>query len=121
VHQSLDIMSTKGYMSNKNRTKRSAIARAFIGLIWFILVNVLFIFTFAEIISWYVNSSASGQNAIDLDRALSKKFGGTIGVFFFLVSAILTIRWSISGFLPGTSNAEKNDFLEIQKHNKAPK
>jgi hypothetical protein len=106
-------MFTKGYTLNQKRTKRSTIARTFIGLIWFIFVNVLFVFIFAEIISWYVHSSTSGQNAIDLDRALSEKFGGTIGVFFFLVSAILTIRWSISGFLPGTSKAKKDESFEI--------
>ncbi len=90
-----------------NRIKRSATARTFVGLGWFILINTLLVFGLAEIVFLYANSVASGQEAIDLDRALSKKLGGTIWLVFFVVSAIFIVRWSISGFLPGSTKINK--------------
>ncbi|GAB1266999.1 hypothetical protein NBRC116493_02520 [Aurantivibrio infirmus] len=91
-------------MDDQNKQiKRSKILRGLIGLSWFLIVNIVFVFAMAELVSVYANSVATGQEAIEIDRALSKKLGGTIGVFFILVSAILCVRWSIIGFLPGTS------------------
>jgi hypothetical protein len=91
---------------NNNRIKRSVLARTVVGLGWFVLVNALFVFGLAEIVSLYANTVATGQEAINLDRALSKKLGGTVGLVFFVVSAILIARWSVSGFLPGTTKVQ---------------
>lgn len=90
-------------MSSEPKIKRSGLVRSLVGLSWFLSINLVFVFGMAEIVSFYANTVASGQEAIDLDRALSKKLGGTLWVVFLVISAILIARWSISGFLLGTS------------------
>lgn len=83
--------------------KRSGFLRALIGLCWFLLVNVVFVFGFAELVSLYSHSIAHGQEAIQLDRELSKNLGGAVWVAFLVISAILVARWTVIGFLPGTA------------------
>ncbi|GAB1267481.1 hypothetical protein NBRC116493_07340 [Aurantivibrio infirmus] len=60
-----------------------------------------------EAISLYAHSVASGAEAIELDKALGRKAGGTAGVIGFIVIAILVARFSVKGILPGTKKNKK--------------
>jgi hypothetical protein len=83
--------------------KRLGIVRISAALGWFILANIIFVFGMAELVYLYSNTVATGEEAVELDRMLSKELGGTVWVGFFIISALLTVRWTVSGFLPGTS------------------
>lgn len=93
-----------------NKEKNRAVSlRTFIGVCWFFLFFVAFFLLMIKGIAIFSNYVASGQEAVDLDRALSEKAGGTIGIGGFIVIALLTAKFSISGKLPGTSKYKTNN------------
>ena len=95
-------MCTENMDSSKN-SPRSKFSRSIIGFFWFVAIYLCLFFALVEFSWWYSHYIASGEDAILLDRVISKKLGSTIGLYGFFVIGIIVAIFSFKGRLPGTA------------------
>jgi hypothetical protein len=71
-------------------------------LTWCIVVLAICFFAIIKGAHIYAYSIASGEQAAEIDRVLSGKLGGTLGLFLLFAVPIVLAKLCVSERLPGT-------------------
>ena len=94
-------------MEESERANKSLSIRVLFGILWFIVIYIALFYSLVEFSWYYAHSVATGDEALKIDKALSRKLGSTVGLWGFVIIALIVARLSVKGVLPGTGKFKR--------------